>query len=109
MVDQTSPLAETSTVTRREFIRLSSLAAAGLLAGCATNPVTGKSQLMLVSEDQEVQIDRQYSPYQFSADYGKSQDRKLNSYLDRTGQKMAARSHRPHGSGNHRGPPRNSH
>ena len=83
-------------MTRREFMWLSSLAAAGLMAGCATNPVTGESQLMLVSEDQEVQIDRQYSPYQFSADYGTAQDQKLNDYVDRTGKKMAARSHRTH-------------
>ena len=83
-------------MTRREFMWLSSLAAAGLAAGCATNPVTGESQLMLVSEDQEVQIDRQYSPYQFSADYGTTQDKKLNDYVDRTGKNIAARSHRTH-------------
>jgi predicted Zn-dependent protease len=96
MAEERSPFPEKNAVTRREFIWLSSLAAAGLMAGCATNPVTGESQLMLVSEDQEVQIDRQYSPYQFSADYGKTQDKKLNNYLDRTGKKMATRSHRTH-------------
>jgi predicted Zn-dependent protease len=70
------------------------MAAAGFAAGCATNPVTGKSQLMLVSEDQEIQIDQQYSPYQFSADYGTVQDTGLNRYIDRTGQNMAGRTHR---------------
>ena len=73
---------------------LSSLAAAGLIAGCATNPVTGENQLMLISEDQEIQIDRQYSPYQFSADYGTTRDKKLNDYIDRTGKRMAAGTHR---------------
>ena len=68
-------------MTRRRFLWLSSLAAAGFAAGCATNPVTGKSQLMLVSEDQEIQIDRQYSPYQFSADYGTTQDNTLKNYI----------------------------
>ncbi len=96
MVDHLSPISKKDAMTRREFMWLSSLAAAGLMAGCATNPVTGESQLMLVSEDQEVQIDRQYSPYQFSADYGTAQDQKLNDYVDRTGKKMAARSHRTH-------------
>jgi len=81
-------------MTRRRFLRLSSMAAAGFAAGCATNPVTGKSQLMLVSEDQEIQIDQQYSPYQFSADYGTVQDTGLNRYIDRTGQNMAGRTHR---------------
>ena len=38
-------------LTRREFMLLSSMTAAGLMFGCATDPVTGKSQFMLVSED----------------------------------------------------------
>jgi len=83
-------------MNRREFLWLSSMAAAGFAAGCATNPVTGKSQLMLVSEDQEIQMDRQYSPHQFSVDYGPLQDKMLNDYVDRTGKNMAARTHRTH-------------
>jgi predicted Zn-dependent protease len=83
-------------MTRRQFLWLSSMAAAGIAAGCATNPVTGKSQLMLVSEDQEIQIDQQYSPFQFSADYGIAQDQALNSYIDRTGKNMGGRTHRTH-------------
>jgi predicted Zn-dependent protease len=83
-------------MTRRQFLWLSSMAAAGVAAGCATNPVTGKSQLMLVSEDQEIQIDQQYSPFQFSADYGIAQDQALNRYIDRTGKEMGARTHRTH-------------
>jgi predicted Zn-dependent protease len=96
MADDQLSLSKKDSLTRREFLWLSTVAAAGLMAGCATNPVTGESQLMLVSEDQEIQIDRQYSPYQFSADYGKSQDRALNRYVNRTGKKMAAGTHRAH-------------
>ena len=33
-----------------------------LLTGCATNPITGKKELMLVSSSQEIQIGRQYAP-----------------------------------------------
>jgi len=94
MNDDRSSCSMRESMTRRQFIWLSSLAGAGLITGCATNPVTGQKQLMLVSEDQEIQIDKQYSPYQFSADYGTSQDKKLNDYVDRTGKKMAAGSHR---------------
>jgi predicted Zn-dependent protease len=83
-------------LTRREFLRLSSLAAAGYVFGCATDPVTGKKQFMLVSEDKEIQIDKQYSPLQFSSDFGKVQDSKLNRYVSQIGNKMAASSHRPH-------------
>lgn len=83
------------TMTRRKFLWLTSLSAAGVVIGCATNPVTGKSQLMLVSESQEKQIDKEHSPHQFSADYGISQDRNLNRYINRTGKNIATRSHRP--------------
>jgi predicted Zn-dependent protease len=82
-------------MNRRDFIRLSTLAAAGLLSGCATNPVTGRSQLMLMSEQEEIQIDRQNSPYQISSDYGITQDRNLEGYVGQVGQRMAAISHRP--------------
>jgi len=83
-------------LTRREFMLLSSMTAAGLMFGCATDPVTGKSQFMLVSEDTEIQIDRQYSPIQFSSDFGPVQDSNLNRYVSQVGNKMAASSHRSH-------------
>ena len=82
-------------VSRRDFLWISSLSAAGFITGCAVNPVTGKSQLMLVSEETEVQIDKQYAPHQFSADYGVCQDRALNNYISNLGKKMAAETHRP--------------
>jgi predicted Zn-dependent protease len=83
-------------LTRREFMWLSSLTAAGYVFGCATDPVTGKKQFMLVSEDTEIQIDKQYSPLQFSTDYGEVQDSQLNRYVSQIGNKMAATSHRSH-------------
>ncbi len=76
-------------ITRREFLWITSMASAGVVVGCGTNPVTGKSQLMLVSEDSEIQIDRQHSPHQFSTDYGTLQDNALNNYIDRTGKAIA--------------------
>jgi predicted Zn-dependent protease len=82
-------------LSRRDFLRLSSLTAAGYFFGCATDPVTGKKQFMLVSEDDEIQIDKQNSPLQFSADYGAVQDSQLNRYISEVGNKMAASSHRP--------------
>jgi predicted Zn-dependent protease len=85
-----------SALNRREFLWLSSMTAAGMIFGCATDPVTGKSQLMLVSEDTEIQIDKQYAPLQFSTDFGEVQDSQLNRYVSQIGNKMAAASHRPH-------------
>ena len=83
------------TYSRREFLALSALASAGFLAGCAINPVTGKNQLMLVSQDWEVQVDQQNSPHQFSTDYGKLQDNALNNYLQQVGKAMTPHTHRP--------------
>ncbi len=85
----------TEIMTRRDFLWLTSMSSAGLLLGCAANPVTGKSQLMLMSEEQEVNIDKQQSPFQISSDYGDLQDKKLNAYIDRTGQRLAKLTHRP--------------
>ena len=81
-------------VTRRHFLWLLSMSAAGWAAGCAANPVTGRPQLMLVSEDQEIQMDQMYSPIQFSADYGPIQDHALNDYVKQVGRDVAAHTHR---------------
>lgn len=83
-------------ITRREFLWMSSLSAAGFMVGCAANPVTGKPQFMVLSEAQEIKIDNQNSPYQFSSDYGPLQDIVLNNYIDQTGKTLSARTHRPH-------------
>ncbi len=82
-------------MSRREFLLLTSLAAAGAAVGCATNPVTGKSQLMLVSEEEEIKVDKQNSPHQFSSDYGVLQDKPLNRYIERVGKDMTSHTHRP--------------
>ena len=57
-------------INRRRFLQLAGLSAAGTVLGCAANPVTGLQQLMLVSEQEEIQMDHQRSPFQFSEDYG---------------------------------------
>ena len=82
-------------VTRRRFMWLTGLSAAAVASGCATNPVTGKSQFMTVSAEEEVQIDRQYSPMQFSDDYGPVQDAELNAYVSGIGRAMVPQTHRP--------------
>ncbi|MGD9335221.1 MAG: M48 family metalloprotease, partial [Desulfobacterales bacterium] len=56
----------------------------------------GKPQFMMVSEDQEIKIDKQNSPHQFSSDYGPLQDTALHNYINQTGKNLAARTHRPH-------------
>jgi len=66
-----------------------------MLAGCATNPVSGHKQLIFLSESREVQLDQESSPHQVSADYGAAQDTELNRYVSAVGNQLAALSHRP--------------
>ena len=82
-------------LSRRHFLWLTSLSAAGWVAGCARSPVTGKPQLMLVSEEEEIQVDKQYSPLQFSSDYGTVRDKALSEYVSDVGKSMSSRTHRP--------------
>jgi predicted Zn-dependent protease len=87
-------------VTRRDFLRLAGASAPGLalpalLAGCATDPVTGKSSMVGLTEQQEVEIDRRAAPQQFSSDYGPVQDTALNGYVSGVGSALWTRSHRP--------------
>ncbi|MFH1477048.1 MAG: M48 family metalloprotease [Verrucomicrobiota bacterium] len=82
-------------MTRRHFIALSAAGAVAALTGCATDPVTGKKQFMLMSEAGEVGADKENSPHQISADYGVLQNADLNRYITGIGDLLAAQSHRP--------------
>lgn len=66
-----------------------------LVQSCSRNPVTGKRQVMFMSEDQEIALGKQSDP-QVVATYGVYEDAKLQSFIQDKGQKMAAISHRPH-------------
>jgi len=81
-------------LSRRQFLALSAVTTAGLVTGCATNPVTGKSQLMMISEVEEIQIDKAYSPEQISIDYGNLQEIQLYNYVSNVGKKLAQNTHR---------------
>ncbi len=83
-------------LTRRDFLWMVSAVSAGaVLPGCSTDPVTGKRSLVLMSRAEEIAIDRNQSPHQFSADYGVSQDQGLGQYLTGVGNSLASQSHRP--------------
>jgi len=65
-----------------------------LFSSCARNPVTGKKELMLMSESQEIALGKQSDPA-IVAQYGLYQDDKLQSFINEKGKEMGAISHRP--------------
>src|SRR5688572_19739184 len=61
---------------------------------CARNPVTGKKQVVLMSEAQEIAMGKEADP-QIIAQFGLYDNPDLQNFLNDKGQKMAAISHRP--------------
>ena len=67
---------------------------AGPIASCARNPVTGKNELSLVSEAQEIEMGRQASQ-EVAQSIGFVDDPELQAYVAGIGKRMAAKSERP--------------
>ena len=65
-----------------------------LLAGCATNPATGKSELSLVSQSQEIQMGQQ-GAQEAKAAYGLVDNPALQQYVSTIGLKLAKATERP--------------
>jgi predicted Zn-dependent protease len=63
--------------------------------GCSTNPVTGKSQLVLISEQEEVATGNQYYPITTQLSEGEVPHRDIQSLVKRVGMSMARISERP--------------
>lgn len=69
-------------------------ACAAVAWACAVNPVTGKTELSLVSESQEIEMGRQ-SAQSVAQSIGYYDDPAIQAYVAGIGQKMAAASERP--------------
>lgn len=65
-----------------------------LAIGCATNPATGRRQLILMSEQEEIGLGRQ-SDAEIRQQMGAYADQDLQRYVDRIGQRLARESFRP--------------
>jgi len=78
--------------TARSTIRCLPLAL--VLAACATNPVTGKREISLISQDQEIQIGQQ-GAQQVAQEVGLINDQALQQYVQQVGAGLAAKSERP--------------
>ena len=62
--------------------------------GCVRNPVTGRRQIVLVSEAQEIAMGRESDP-QVRQQYGIAEGQALQSYIETVGRKLVKVSHRP--------------
>jgi predicted Zn-dependent protease len=79
---------------RKQSAVLALLAGVLTLAGCSTNPATGKRQIALISEQQEVAMGRE-ADQQVGQQLGLYPDEELQRYVNQLGQKLAAASERP--------------
>jgi predicted Zn-dependent protease len=70
------------------------LSVCGTGAGCARNPVTGKRQIVLVSESQEIAMGQESDP-QVRQEYGIADGQATQSYIQGIGRKLVRVSHRP--------------
>jgi predicted Zn-dependent protease len=71
-----------------------SIVVAALAIGCATNPATGRRQLILMSEAEEIQLGKQ-ADADVKKQMGVYNDVGLQQYVDRVGRRLAQSSKRP--------------
>ena len=63
------------------------------LAGCAVNPATGRSDFVMMSEQQELDLGRRYNQ-QILKENPRYADEKLQRYVQQVGERVAKNSHR---------------
>lgn len=91
-------MSKTHTMEKPVFLQIrlyiGLLLAAMLMQSCAINPVTGKRQLMLLSENQEKALGTQSDP-SIVATYGVYEDENLQNFITSKGNLMGRISHKP--------------
>jgi predicted Zn-dependent protease len=82
--------------TRREALAgILGIAGASALPGCSVNPVTGKREFMLMSEQKEIAMGEQ-AHGEILNTYGTYGDEQLQSWFGERGREMGALTHRSH-------------
>lgn len=66
-----------------------------ILSSCAVNPVSGRRQLMLVSERQEIEMGRNVDK-DLQTQFGLYDDQSLQRYVESVGRSLEPHVHRPH-------------
>jgi len=81
--------------SRLPLVLLTALVGLSALAGCAMNPVTGKRELVLISEAQEIAMGNEAAP-EFEKEFGgKVASADLQQYVQSVGMRLADVSDRP--------------
>lgn len=78
----------------RSFITFLIVVTAWMLGGCATNPVSGQQDFVMMSESQEIALGRA-SDLEVRKQYKVYANPAVQAYVNRVGQELAAHSHRP--------------
>ncbi len=76
------------------FILIISIVLFLVQSGCAVNPVTGKKEIMLISESMEISMGKEIDQG-LRMEYGFYDDPQLNAYVAQIGQEMVPHCHRP--------------
>lgn len=63
------------------------------LAGCAVNPATGRTDFVMMSERQELDLGARYNQ-EILKQYPRYEDARLQAYIQRVGERVARSSHR---------------
>lgn len=71
-------------------IVLAGLALIAPLAGCTTNPTTGRSQLLAMSREEEIKLGKEAAPELTQEFGGRVQDQALQNYVANIGRQLAA-------------------
>jgi predicted Zn-dependent protease len=79
----------------RNLLLLMFVSISVLLAGCSTNPITGKKELMLISSSQEMKLGSEYSPVIEKQLGNKLKNAEIQNYIAGIGAKIARVSHTP--------------
>src|SRR6185436_10754660 len=83
-----------SGISMTQSARGAAMVAAVLALGCAVNPVSGKRELALVSESQEISMG-QAASQDVANSIGLYDNQQVQAYVNGVGLKMAAASERP--------------
>lgn len=77
------------------MFRLLVLFVLGSLVGCAVNPATGRTDFVMMSEQQEIEMGRSYAQ-EIAKQYPRYADEKLQAYVQQVGERVARHGHRSH-------------